>query len=80
MMMLVKQGLLILVIVFPRYISPIDEENSRCTLIVIDHNIRQNDLQYLRILNNVTNGCVTNNDATCFSFKIPGLTVRRGTI
>ena len=50
-------------IIFPDYISPIDEENRGCPLVVMDQDIRQNHLQILRVLTNITNGCVTENDA-----------------
>ena len=54
---------------FVNYISSIDEDITRSILIVIDEDIRQNNLQLLQVLNNVTNDSVTENDARCLASR-----------
>ena len=54
---------------FEDYINPIDEDVIRSTLIVMDEDIMINDLQFLQVLNNVTNGSVTENSARCLASR-----------
>ena len=52
------------------YTSPIDEDDSRCNVVVMDQDTMQNNLQFLHVLNNDTNECVTENDARCLQGAI----------
>ena len=54
---------------FADYINPIDEDMTMSTLIVMDEDIRQNDLQFLQVLNNVTSGSVIENDVRCLASR-----------